>query len=53
MIGSCVILGFIILFIFKGCFLHRILKKEPVYAKAKLSLISRKCQMKKVALISS
>lgn len=36
MIGPCVILGFIILFIFKGYFLHRMIKKDPVYAKAKI-----------------
>ncbi|MGR4051072.1 hypothetical protein [Kosakonia cowanii] len=36
MIGPCVILGFIILFICKGYFLHRTIKKDPVYTKAKI-----------------
>ena len=36
MIGPCVILSFIILFIFKGYFLYRTIKKDPVYAKAKI-----------------
>lgn len=36
MIGPCVILGFIILFIIKGYILHSTIKKDPVYTKAKI-----------------
>ncbi|WP_223284207.1 hypothetical protein [Kosakonia sp. SMBL-WEM22] len=36
MIGPAVICSFIILFIVKGYILHRTIKKDPVYTKAKI-----------------
>ena len=36
MIGPCVILGFLILFIIKGYILYSTIKKDPVYTKAKI-----------------